>query len=176
MTWRAEAERLAVEHELKTWPEFFAAIRAGAKRHEVRRFDRDYRVGDVLVLREYEPGSDRYTGEVERVRITYMTQAFLPDGLVAMSVEQVAAVAPEGRPPEGWQPMETAPKDGRAVIGFDPSRESEWMDGVEFMRWIDGTWLDPATHRMRPTHWMPLPSPPGAAASPALASDEKEQP
>lgn len=66
----------------------------------------------------------------------------------------------EERERTGWQPIETAPKDGRAVIGFDPSRESEWLDRIEFMRWVDGSWLDPATHRMRPTHWMPLPEPP----------------
>lgn len=61
-----------------------------------------------------------------------------------------------------WQPIETAPKDGTPVIGFDPVRESEWplMHGVEFMRWLDGMWLDPATHTMRPTHWMRLPEPP----------------
>ncbi len=40
-------------HELKTWPESFRAVRAGAKTHEVRKNDRDFRVGDVLVLWEW---------------------------------------------------------------------------------------------------------------------------
>lgn len=65
--------------------------------------------------------------------------------------------------PQAWQPIETAPKDARAVIGFDPTREQldSWdLGSVEFMRWIDGAWLDPATHSMRPTHWLPLPDPP----------------
>jgi hypothetical protein len=85
---RAAARRAEIrEHELKTWPEFFRAIREGRKRHEVRANDRDFQVGDVLVLREYEPGTDRYTGEVERRRVSYVTSAFLPPPLVAMSLE-----------------------------------------------------------------------------------------
>jgi hypothetical protein len=85
---RAAARRAEIrEHELKTWPEFFRAIREGRKRHEVRANDRDFRVGDVLVLREYEPSTNRYTGELERRRVSYVTSAFLPPPLVAMSLE-----------------------------------------------------------------------------------------
>lgn len=63
----------------------------------------------------------------------------------------------------GWLPIETAPTDGRVVIGFDPidaeDRESP-LGGIEFMRMVDGEWRDPETCLMRPTHWLPLPSPP----------------
>jgi hypothetical protein len=40
-------------HDLKCWPEPFAAILSGEKRHEIRRDDRGFKVGDVLRLREY---------------------------------------------------------------------------------------------------------------------------
>lgn len=59
-----------------------------------------------------------------------------------------------------WQPIETAPKDGTVVIGYDPSGAYATRSGFEFMRWLDGQWCDPETHRMYPTHWMPLPDPP----------------
>lgn len=56
------------EHRLKTWPEFFRALLLGTKTYEVRRNDRDFRVGDVLVLAEYDPANGEFSGhEVRRV-------------------------------------------------------------------------------------------------------------
>lgn len=52
-------------HDLKTWPEPFAAIRADLKPWEFRLNDRDYQVGDKLRLREWSPTDEAYTGEVE---------------------------------------------------------------------------------------------------------------
>ena len=64
-------------HELKTWPEPFTAVLAGRKLHEVRVNDRGFRVGDVLVLQEYDPlptGMARgFTGRELRRVVTYMT-------------------------------------------------------------------------------------------------------
>lgn len=59
-----------------------------------------------------------------------------------------------------WQAIETAPKDGTAVIGFDPRNGNDFLNNAEFMRWIDGAWRDPETYKRKPTHWMPLPHPP----------------
>ena len=37
--------------------------------------DRDYQVGDTLLLREYDPLSQSYTGRKCRVCVTYITSA-----------------------------------------------------------------------------------------------------
>lgn len=42
-------------HDLKCWPPFFGQIQERLKTAEVRKNDRDYRVDDVLLLREYLP-------------------------------------------------------------------------------------------------------------------------
>lgn len=62
------------EHVLKTAPKFFDAVLQGVKPFEVRRNDRDYREGDVLVLREWYPGAHRYSGRELRRRVMYVLQ------------------------------------------------------------------------------------------------------
>lgn len=65
------------EHVLKSWPEFFDALTNGHKTFELRRNDRDFVVGDVLVLREWKPHAPRniegeYTGREARRLVTYV--------------------------------------------------------------------------------------------------------
>lgn len=78
----AVIDRRPMRHVVKSWPEFFQAILDGRKRHELRRAsERDYRVGDTLHLREYEPQDARYTGREQRVLITYITSSDYPCAL-----------------------------------------------------------------------------------------------
>jgi len=65
-------ERSPATHELKTWPEYFYEIKAGHKRFEFRKNDRDFKAGDILILREWEPGSETYTGEQVTVNVSYV--------------------------------------------------------------------------------------------------------
>lgn len=59
-------------HELKCWPPFFASIYDGSKPFEIRWDDRNYRVGDTLHIREFNPETECYTGADVRRRITYV--------------------------------------------------------------------------------------------------------
>lgn len=43
-------------HLLKTWPAPFAGVLARNKKHEIRQYDRDYRVGDLLQPGTTTPG------------------------------------------------------------------------------------------------------------------------
>ena len=49
-----------------------ASRRSGGKRFEIRRNDREFAVGDILVLREFEPETDTFTGQVEERQITFL--------------------------------------------------------------------------------------------------------
>ena len=62
------------EHDLKIWPVYFEAVVRGAKTYEFPRNDRDFQVGDKLILREWSPESKEYTG-----RSTVRTIGFISD-------------------------------------------------------------------------------------------------
>jgi len=61
-------------HELKIWPQWFDAVRAGSKTFEIRRDDRNFNVGDKLILEEYKPGVGSYTGRKLEKTIKYITR------------------------------------------------------------------------------------------------------
>lgn len=73
----AAAERI----ELKCWPPHFAAVADGKKTFELRRNDRNFQVGNRLLLREWIPGAGQppehegYTGRVLSVVVTDMLRA-----------------------------------------------------------------------------------------------------
>lgn len=54
-----------------------------------------------------------------------------------------------------WQPIETAPKDGRDILVMDGDWLTiGWWSGEEWCR------QDLHLSLSNPTHWMPLPEPP----------------
>lgn len=61
-----------MKHELKTWPVYFDALWSGLKRFEVRKNDRGFKTGDRLVLREYDPERDGYSGRQIESKATYV--------------------------------------------------------------------------------------------------------
>jgi len=78
---------------------------------------------------------------------------------------------------EGWQPIETAPKDGTVVLLLSPEGEDEghWEEvrycvlgspqGAFGAGWVDSTNNLPIYAEFEPTHWMPLPAAPDSATS-----------
>lgn len=76
-------------HDLKTWPEYFKAVREGKKKFELRKNDRDFKVGDQAVLWEYEPETAKLTGQIFITEITYILDSgpWLQPGYVAFGFE-----------------------------------------------------------------------------------------
>ena len=58
-------------HQLKILPEYFELVRKGIKNFEVRKNDRDFKVGDGLILHEWTPDSG-YTGHITNKEIAYI--------------------------------------------------------------------------------------------------------
>lgn len=85
-------------HDLKVAGGFFDDIHTGRKRFEVRRNDRDFRVGDVLYLREWCDVLG-YSGRACAACVTYLLEGWhdLPEGVVVMSLGPVWDV-PGGAP------------------------------------------------------------------------------
>ncbi|ELI1839006.1 DUF3850 domain-containing protein [Vibrio fluvialis] len=67
-------------HELKILPEYFALQISGEKRFEVRHNDRDFQIGDTLILNEWD--GESYTGRCITVVITCMLTAEQFDGII----------------------------------------------------------------------------------------------
>ena len=77
-------------HDLKIWPEFFRAVEAGTKRHEIRLDDRGFQTGDFVVLREWDPNAPeaaRRTGREARYRVGHISKGHpLMEGWVVFSL------------------------------------------------------------------------------------------
>jgi hypothetical protein len=78
-------------HELKTWPNFFQAIDLGYKKFELRKNDRDFKTGDILRLKEYDPIKEAFTGCFIDAVVGYVLKGpsdfGLKDGYVIMSIK-----------------------------------------------------------------------------------------
>jgi Domain of unknown function (DUF3850) len=79
-----------VRHLVRSWPVYFGAIMTGEKRFEVRKNDRDYQTGDTILLKEYDPEKNIYTGRELLFRIGYIMPGpccGVADGYVVFMLE-----------------------------------------------------------------------------------------
>lgn len=74
-------------HTLKTEPSYFEAVLNGSKRFEIRKNDRNYQVGDFLLLQEWDPKESMYTGRSVLAKIVYMSDFEQKEGYVVLSIE-----------------------------------------------------------------------------------------
>ncbi len=68
-------------HHLKCWPSFFRAVVEGRKTYEVRTYDRDFAVGDDVLLYEWDPDQQWFTGRISKsLSISFIT--IIPSGTI----------------------------------------------------------------------------------------------
>ena len=58
--------------EKKTWPDLFQKILDGEKTFDARLADWECKPGDILVLREYDPETEEYSGREIEKEITFV--------------------------------------------------------------------------------------------------------
>ena len=60
-------------HDLKIDNEYFEHVLLGTKTFEIRKNDRNFNVGDIVILNEWNNTDLSYTGRKIICRITYVT-------------------------------------------------------------------------------------------------------
>lgn len=74
-------------HELKIKRKYCIEIIKGTKKFEIRLNDRDFKVGDILHLKEINDFNGHYTGFDTFVRVEYIHDGLgLEEGYVCMSI------------------------------------------------------------------------------------------
>jgi len=100
-----------------------------------------------------------------------------PGTMAYIQARRALALLPQSPEGMGWQPIETAPKDGTPILILDMNGES-----IEITEWCTHKWTDyehvegelyrkvetESTYwngnGHRATHWMPLPPPPAVSS------------
>lgn len=79
-------------HALKSEPQFFEAVINKQKTFEVRKNDRDFRVGDYLALNEWDSPMLGYTGRSVLLRVKYILadERFCKEGFVVLGFYPIA--------------------------------------------------------------------------------------
>jgi len=81
------------DYEVKSWPWFFEPMCAGKKKHDMRdKTERPYRVGDRMLLREFDPRGAGYTGREAIAMITYITSNDTPCAMSSNALDKSACI------------------------------------------------------------------------------------
>ena len=108
--------------------------------------------------------------EVQAERLREILQRIAdtrPSGDLLCLVDRIRDLAREAlawpTPVDGeagkWLPIETAPMDGQAVLGYVPTYY-QLKGGCAVLIYYEDAWYDNGAFVTTPTHWMPLPEPP----------------
>jgi hypothetical protein len=66
-------------HYLKCWPEYFKSLAYGDKKFELRKDDRDFQIGDTLIIKEW---NGEFTGNELKFYVSYILRDAVNLGLM----------------------------------------------------------------------------------------------
>lgn len=61
-----------MKHELKIHPEHYKNVLLGLKKVEIRKNDRNFQENDLLILNEFDPKTERYTGGQVKRKVDFI--------------------------------------------------------------------------------------------------------
>lgn len=80
-------------HYVKSWPQFYQPILNGTRTSDIRsKKDRTFKIGDKLVLEEYDPFKGSYTGRKQMVEVTHIISNETPCALSSVVLDNDYAV------------------------------------------------------------------------------------
>ncbi len=82
-----------VTHKLKTITFFFANVLAGVKNFEIRKNDRNFQMGDTVILREYDSVLKVYSGREITATVGFVTDFMQTKDYVVFSLIDPARTA-----------------------------------------------------------------------------------
>lgn len=97
-------------HELKTYPKYFQKTLSANKLFECRLNDRNFQVGDTVILKEWD--GDSYTGREITSTIKYILDNFtgLTNGYVVLSLD-ISTFLPNRITDIAYPPVDTSELD-----------------------------------------------------------------
>jgi len=63
-----------MKHTKKIWPKYFEKIADGSKTFELRLADWKCKEGDILILQEWDPKTQKYTGREIEKKVSYVAK------------------------------------------------------------------------------------------------------
>ncbi|MCU5457109.1 DUF3850 domain-containing protein [Bacillus sp. FSL L8-0199] len=76
-------------HNLKINKVFFTPVLEQIKTFEIRKNDRDFHIGDKVILNEWDDEKQQYTGRNVKVKILYITDYEQKDNYVVFGFETI---------------------------------------------------------------------------------------
>lgn len=72
---------MAKTHRLKSWPDFFGPLLAGSRTFDIRKNDKNFAVGDTVVILEFDDRAGKFTGRELRREIVSMLEGVGSGGI-----------------------------------------------------------------------------------------------
>lgn len=88
----SDSNAVAGCHRLKIWPGMFEAVLSGRKTAEFRTNERGFIASDSIVLEEWNPETESYTGRTQEVAVTHVVNGpdfGIPTGYCMLSIQCV---------------------------------------------------------------------------------------